>query len=102
METLKGHGGGGTGLVSGRVSRDILIYDGDILVTVYTDPNMLDDMLRASAIVTDIGGALCHAAIVCREANIPFVVGTEHATACLETGDFIEVNPVEGTVKLLG
>ena len=101
METLTGIGGGGTSVVVGRVAKNRLRTTGDILVTEYTDPQLIEDMSRASAVVTDIGGVLCHAAIVCREQSIPFVVGTEKATSWLKTGDFVEVDPMEGTVKLV-
>lgn len=101
MEVLTGIGGGGTSVVVGRVSKGTLDNTGDVLVTEYTDPDSIDDMSRAAAVVTDIGGVLCHAAIVCREQNIPFVVGTKQATSWLTNGDFVEVNPMEGTVTLV-
>src|SRR5699024_3939394 len=61
------------GLASGEVRRidDIIeiekVQDGDILVTVMTNPDMVPAMKRASAVVTDEGGRTCHAAIVSRE-----------------------------------
>ena len=36
--------------------------------------------------VTDIGGVMSHAAIVCREYGLPAVVGTGRATAEIHTG----------------
>jgi pyruvate,water dikinase len=56
---------------------------------------------RASAIVTDIGGALSHAAIVAREIGIPAVVGCGDATMRLRTGDRIRVDGGRGTVEIL-
>ena len=41
-----------------------------------TNPDMVPTMKRASAIVTDMGGTTCHAAIVSREMGIPCIVGT--------------------------
>ena len=52
---------------------------GDILVTEMTHPNMVIIMLKAAAIVTDIGGLTCHAAILSRELGIPCVVATKLA-----------------------
>ena len=77
------------GEASGKIciiitSADVhLVEDGDILVTPMTDPDMVPAMLRASAVVTDRGGRLCHAAIVCREILKPCVVGCVSATKAL-------------------
>ncbi len=77
------------------------IRQGEILVAVITYPALLPAMERASAIVTDEGGLLCHAAIVSRELGIPCVVGTRIATKVLKDGDLIEVDASEGVVKRL-
>lgn len=72
--------------------------DGDILVAPETNPEYNIAILRASAIVTDRGGRLCHAAIVAREMGIPGVVGTQEATQKLKNGMEVEVNGYDGTV----
>ena len=74
---------------------------GDILVAHSTTPEWLPLIEKASAIVTDQGGMLSHAAIVSRENNIPCIIGTEIATKVLKTGDLIEVNATKATVKKL-
>ena len=51
---------------------------GDILVALLTSPQYTPAILVASAIVTEIGGTLSHAAIVSRELNIPCVVGIKN------------------------
>jgi pyruvate,water dikinase len=51
------------------------IEEGDVLVTVMTNPDMVPAMRKASAVVTDEGGRTCHAAIVSRELGIPCIVG---------------------------
>lgn len=101
MAELTGMGGGSTSIVTGKVSIGKLKHKGDILVTQMTDPAMLDDMLRAGAVVTDQGGRMCHAALVCNEQGIPFVVGTMWATRDLKDGMTVTVNPVDGTVVSL-
>ncbi len=70
--------------------------DGDVLVTEMTDPDWVEIMRRASAIVTDKGGRTCHAAIVSRELGIPCVVGTANATQKIEDGDDVTVNCAGG------
>ena len=61
----------GIGYGKVRNIRDIteidLVQDGDILVTVMTNPDMVPAMRKATAVVTEEGGRTCHAAIVSRE-----------------------------------
>ena len=55
-------------------------------------------MRKAKAIVTNMGGVLCHAAIVSRELGIPCVVGTRDATDKIKHGMKIVVNGTKGVV----
>ena len=71
---------------------------GDILVTEATNPSWTPLIHAASAVVTDLGGALSHAAIVCREYGIPAVVGTKNATKQIKNGAIIIVNGDNGVV----
>jgi len=73
-------------------------HKGDILVTEMTNPRFLHLMHKAGAIITDIGGQLCHAAITAREFHIPCIVGTENATQVLKNGQKVIVNASEGKV----
>lgn len=70
--------------------------DGDVLVTEMTDPDWVEIMRRASAVVTDKGGRTCHAAIVSRELGIPCVVGTADATQKVQDGALITVSCAGG------
>lgn len=76
--------------------------NGDILVSHMTNPNLLPAMTKAAAIVTDIGGLTCHAAIVAREFRIPCIVGTKVATQVLQDNDLVEVDAEKGIVKKIG
>jgi pyruvate,water dikinase len=69
--------------------------EGQVLVTRMTDPDWEPIMKKAAAIVTDLGGRTCHAAIVAREMGIPCVVGTETGTSTV-TGGEVTVSCVEG------
>jgi len=75
--------------------------EGQILVTDMTDPDWEPVMKKASAIVTEKGGATSHAAIVSRELGIPAVVGTEDASEVLETGQEATVDCSGGEGKIL-
>lgn len=72
--------------------------EGNILVTPLTNPQLMIAILKASAIVTEIGGTLSHAAIVSREFGIPCVVGAKDATKILKDGMEVTVNGTKGTI----
>ncbi|MCA1636685.1 MAG: hypothetical protein LC802_24205 [Acidobacteria bacterium] len=88
-----------------RVVRDPIEADhlvaGEVLVTPMTDPESVPAMERAAAVVTERGGMLCHAAIVCREMGKPCVVGTANATTALATGTRVRVCATRGVVVAL-
>ncbi|MEL7038193.1 MAG: phosphoenolpyruvate synthase [Cyanobacteria bacterium J06592_8] len=83
-----------------RVILDINQMDqfkpGEILVTNKTDPDWEPILKKASAIVTNLGGRTCHAAIIARELGIPAVVGCGDATTVLQTGQAVTVSCAEG------
>ena len=95
---------GAAGKVTGtvRVVTDLdhieEINEGEILVTVATNIGWTLVFPKVSAVVTDIGAPLSHAAIVAREFGIPAVVGCGNATTVLHTGDVVTVDGAAGTV----
>lgn len=72
---------------------------GDILVSTQTNPDLVPAMRKAAAIVTDLGGITCHAAIVSRELGLPCVIGTKVATKALKDGDRVVVDASRGEIK---
>ena len=74
---------------------------GEVLVTDMTDPDWEPVMKVASAIVTNRGGRVCHAAIIARELGIPAVVGTGNATDKLLDGQEVTVSCAEGETGLV-
>jgi phosphohistidine swiveling domain-containing protein len=98
---------GGSNVLIGKVSvvKNIKDFEkvrsGDILVSPMTLPNFLPIIKLSSAIITDEGGALCHAAIVSREMKKPCIIGTKIATKVLKDGDLVEVDANHGVVKIL-
>ncbi|MFH0870388.1 MAG: PEP-utilizing enzyme [archaeon] len=75
--------------------------DGYVLVSRATNPSLIPVMERCSAMITDLGGLTCHAAIVARELKKPCVVGTKIATKVLKDGDMVEVDANLGMIKKL-
>ena len=85
-----------------RESHELVeVRDGEILVCPVTSPAWAPIFSRARAVVTDIGGIMSHAAIVCREYGLPAVVGTGRATSEIETGQLLRVDGSTGLVTIL-
>lgn len=93
-----------TGIFKGRVklvlnpSENSKMKEGDILVTSITNPLFTPAIIKASGIITDLGGVLSHSAIVARELGIPAVVGTREATKILEDNILITVDGKKGII----
>jgi pyruvate, water dikinase len=77
------------------------VREGEILVTGSTSPAWAPIFSKIKATVTDVGGVMSHAAIVCREYGLPAVVGTGRATSAIRTGQTIRVDGTSGVVTLL-
>lgn len=75
--------------------------DGDVIVASTTTPDYLPVMKKSAAIISEHGGAICHAAITSRELKIPCIVGVKGATQVLKDGDLVEVDADEGVVRIL-
>lgn len=73
------------------------LQGGEILVAPLTAP--VFGMIAAT--VTDVGGTMSHAAIVCREYGLPAVTGTAFGTKTIKTGQRIRVDGNTGNVTVL-
>ena len=71
---------------------------GEILVAPFTEPGWAPLFLLSKALVMEVGGSICHGAIVAREYGIPAVVGVKGATTMIKDGDMIAVDGDAGTV----
>jgi phosphohistidine swiveling domain-containing protein len=97
---------GGTAEGCARIVADPTAFDdtlqpGEILVAAATDPSWTTLFVGAAAVVTDLGGALSHGAIVARELGLPCVTNLRTATTMIRTGDTIRVDGNRGTVTRL-
>jgi pyruvate,water dikinase len=91
----------GTARVVRTVNEIADVRDGEILVCTITSPAWAPIFSKIKAAVTDIGGVMSHAAIVCREYGLPAVVGTGRATSTIRTGQRLRVDGSAGTVAIL-
>ena len=76
----------------------VRLQTGDVLVTSYTTPSFEAIMPIVGALVTDCGGLMSHAAIVCREYRVPAVIGVSGATTHIVDGEALTVDPNVGRV----
>ena len=77
------------------------VQPGEILVCPITTPSWAPVFTRIKATVTDIGGMMSHAAIVCREYGLPAVIGTGFGTKTFKTGQMLRVDGTTGVVTAL-
>ena len=77
------------------------IQQGDVLVVASTSPAFNVVLPLLSAIITERGGMLCHAAVIAREYGIPAVAGVPRALRQLVNGQRVRVDGNNGQVSLL-
>ncbi len=77
------------------------IQPGEILVAPGTSAQWTPVFEIIKGIITDGGGALCHAVIVAREFGIPAITGCLEATRKIKTGDRVKVDGDLGVVYIL-
>ncbi|MCM3341815.1 phosphoenolpyruvate--protein phosphotransferase [Paenibacillus sp. MER TA 81-3] len=100
------------GLLSGKKSAQLSDFDEAVVLFAHdltpSDTAQLDRS-KVAGFATNIGGRTSHSAIMARSMEIPAVVGLQHATESVETGDMIMldgssgiilINPDEDTLSL--
>ncbi len=100
----------GEPLSSGRVrARARIICDfgmiqrlkhGEILVTHHADPGWTPLFTIASGLIIEVGGVVCHAAMVARELGLP-AISLTGATSAIPDGALVELDADNGTVVLI-
>jgi pyruvate, water dikinase len=98
---------GSPGVVEGlaRVMLDATGADqlqkGEILVAPTTSTSWTPVFATIAGAVLDVGGVMCHAAIIAREYGLPAVVGTGTGTKRIRSGDRLRVDGGNGRVTIL-
>jgi len=77
------------------------VNSGDIMIAIGTDFDLIEAMYRAGAVVTEEGGILSHASVVCREIGKPCCIGVKNATNILKDGQRINVDATRGKIAIL-
>lgn len=113
MTACRGRAAGPVRILTDQAELDRL-QDGDVLVSAASTTDWArgptvfptrgggpDALARAAAVVTDEGGLLSHAAVVCRERGIPAVLATEHATTLLSEGMVVEIDATQPVGRVI-
>ncbi|MEW5766491.1 MAG: PEP-utilizing enzyme [bacterium] len=103
---IKGHPAS-PGIVEGR-ARIILtadeiceVQEDEIMVCPITTPSWTPVFAKIKGVVTNVGGMMSHAAIICREYGLPAVVGTGFGTQLIKTGQCVRIDGSKGTVEIV-
>jgi pyruvate,water dikinase len=86
-----------------RIIRDFSevhkLKQGEILVTHHADPGWTPLFTVASGLIIEVGGVICHAAMVARELGMP-ALSVTGATSLIKNGSIVELDADEGRVIL--
>lgn len=103
--TLEGTPGShGVVTAPARIVSDLSAFSdvkpGEVVICSYTDPSWTPLFSIAAGVITEVGGALSHAAIVAREYGIPAVLGVTSARVRIANGDLITIDGTAGTITM--
>ena len=88
----------GKAVVVRKIDELSKVQEDDIIVVRESNPAWTVGMMKASALVSELGGIICHVAIVAREMGIPCVVNVENATQIFRDGMQINVDGEKGVI----
>jgi len=91
----------GSARVAHTLAEAALLQPGEILVTPITDIGWTPYFSMIAGLVTDLGSAVSHGAVIAREYGLPCVVNTRQGTRFIATGDLIRLDGDTGKVELL-
>ncbi|MCK4808288.1 MAG: hypothetical protein KAS90_01570 [Candidatus Aenigmarchaeota archaeon] len=83
------------------ISDMVKIKAGDILVTPALQPRTIPVMNRVGGVISENGGILSNMSVLCRELDIPFVVGCAGACEKLDDGSRVAVDATSGKIYVI-
>ena len=78
------------------------LEEGEIMVASFTDIGWSPYYCMLGGLVTEVGSALSHGAVVAREYALPLVSNIPFATQVIKTGDLISIDGYTGEVAIIG
>ena len=91
----------GTARVAFSVSEAAQLKPGEILVAPITDVGWTPYFSMISGLVTDVGSAVSHGAVIAREYGLPAIVNTRVGTKQIASGDRIRLDAHTGQITIL-
>lgn len=97
--------GASFGTVLGRVvlmdkEKDLDVNKNDILVISKYSTELESKILKSGGVIMETGGLTSDTAVLCREFDIPAVVGTTNASLVLKKGDIVRIDGNSGSVYI--
>jgi len=86
--------------VAHTVEEALRVERGCVLICPYTDPGWTPALGRVAAVITETGGLLSHAAVICREFGIPAVLNLPDARRRIPDRAQVTVDGGLGYVEL--
>ncbi|MFN0130378.1 MAG: PEP/pyruvate-binding domain-containing protein [Verrucomicrobiales bacterium] len=90
----------GTARIARSIEEAMTVERGAVLICPFTDPGWTPVLDRVAAVVTETGGLLSHAAVICREFALPAVLGVPDATSRIPQGATVVVDGQSGVVTI--
>jgi pyruvate,water dikinase len=78
------------------------LKQGEIMVAAFTDIGWSPYYCMLGGLVTEVGSALSHGAVVAREYALPLVSNVPYATEVIKTGDILSIDGTAGKVAIIG
>jgi pyruvate,water dikinase len=91
----------GTARVVKTIADAKKLREGEIMVAAFTDIGWSPYYCVIKGLITEVGSALSHGAVVAREYALPVVANISNVTSIIKTGDYITMNGSTGTVTVL-
>lgn len=100
----------GTGLGNGKITAKAIVVNelndlvnffknGNIIVSKFTNKEMMPYIKRAGGLVTEQAGYTSHGAVVGVSLGIPTIVGAKDIVEKIKTGEILSINSSEGTIS---
>ncbi|HOP57344.1 MAG TPA: PEP/pyruvate-binding domain-containing protein [Bacillota bacterium] len=77
------------------------LQKGEIMVAGFTDIGWSPYYCLLAGLITEVGSALSHGAVVAREYSLPLVSNIEGATGIIATGDYLYMDAKNGEVRII-
>ncbi|KAA1191908.1 pyruvate, water dikinase [Pseudohalioglobus sediminis] len=91
----------GTARVAHTLAEAAELQPGEILVTPITDIGWTPYFSMIAGLVTDLGSAVSHGAVIAREYGLPCVVNSRVGTRVIKSGDRLRLDGDSGMVEIL-